>query len=289
MSFFVNQLQPLFAGEVTGFDLRDAGTPQNTPAIVAAMDRYAVLVFRNQTEMSDEQQVTFSRSFGSLQRAANFGRDGNQDVRLQSDELFDVSNLDEKNAILEQNDRRRMYRLGNLLWHTDSSFRQSRASYSILRARVVPPSGSDTQFADMRAAYDALDPALQQKITGLQAEHSLWRSREVLGFTNFTAQEKAQRPPAHHPIAQIHPGSKRPTLYLASHASHVVGWPVAEGRLLLAELMEFATQPQFVYRHQWRVGDVVIWDNRCTMHRGTPFDDATHVRDLRRTTVNEAA
>jgi alpha-ketoglutarate-dependent 2,4-dichlorophenoxyacetate dioxygenase len=196
-----------------------------------------------------------------------------------------VSNLDERGQILSLDDQRRAYRDGNQLWHTDSSFRQKSATWSMLHARIIPPDGADTEFADTRAAYDALPAATKTKLEGLIAEHSIWHSRAQLGGYTPTEEEKKLRPPARHPVVRRHPGSGRNALYIASHASHIIGWPVDEGRKLLEELLAFATQPRFVYRHKWRLGDLVMWDNRCTLHRATPFESTTHVRDMRRSTV----
>ncbi len=178
-----------------------------------------------------------------------------------------------------------MYALGNRLWHTDSSFQDPIARYSMLSAKEVPDTGGETEYADMRAAYDALPAAMKREIAGLRAFHSIVYSRSTIGFTDFTDAERAKFPGAEHALVRPHAGSGRTSVYLASHASHVVGWPVPEGRILLRELMTLATLPQFVYRHIWRVGDFVIWDNRCTMHRGMPFDESTQRRDLRRVTT----
>jgi len=173
------------------------------------------------------------------------------------------------------------------LWHSDASFRQASGALSMLFAHVVPPVGGETEFADLRAAYDLLSPAMQAKIEGLVCEHSIFHSRSQLGHTDYTEAERAALPPAHHRLVRAHPGSKRKTLYMGAHASHIVGWPVPDGRLLLRELMEHATQREFVYRRSWRVGDLVIWDNRCTLHRGRPYDDSKHPRDLRRVTTRD--
>jgi len=206
-------------------------------------------------------------------------------ARHQNRHIFDVSNLDEQGRILPLDDQRRAYRQGNELWHTDSSFRQKSATWSMLHARVIPPDGADTQFADTRAAYDALPESTKAKLEGLVAEHSIWHSRAQYGGYKPTEEEIKARPPARHPVVRRHPGSGRKALYIASHASHIIGWPVEEGRALLRELLAHATEPRFVYAHKWRLGDLVIWDNRCTLHRATPFESATHVRDMRRSTV----
>jgi alpha-ketoglutarate-dependent 2,4-dichlorophenoxyacetate dioxygenase len=199
-------------------------------------------------------------------------------------ELFDVSNLDENGEILPEDDRRRLFRLANEMWHTDSSFVPRGARYSLLHAIVVPPRGADTEFTDMRAAYDSLPSQTKQLIEDLVAEHSTFHSRGLVGY-KFTEEELTRRSATPQYLVQMHPSTGRKSLYLASHASHVVGWPVEKGRALLRELTEHATQRQFVYTHKWREGDLVIWDNRCTMHRATRFEDDTLRRDLRRTTV----
>jgi len=286
MTLGVKQLHPLFVGEVGGVDLRRPLDPETVRGIVGAIDRYAVCVFRGH-DLTDEEQIRFSQNFGELERSPNYGRTKGQEPRLRHGELFDVSNLNEKGEIYDRDDDRRMFRLGNQLWHTDSSFLQIRGRYSLLHARIVPSEGADTQFADERAAYDALPGWLRQKIEGLEAEHFFAHVRHQLGFNAYTEAQLQARPPAHHAIAQIHPGSGRKHLYLAAHASHIVGLPIPDGRVLLAQLIEFATQREFVYSHSWRAGDLVMWDNRCTMHRATPFDEGKHVRDLRRTTVSD--
>jgi alpha-ketoglutarate-dependent 2,4-dichlorophenoxyacetate dioxygenase len=277
------QLHPVFFGEITGVSLTDRLAPAAIDAIVAALDRHAVVVFHDQF-LSDEEQITFSQQMGGLSFALNHGRKQGQGARLRA-ELYDISNLDEEDAILGDNDRRRSWREGDRLWHTDRSFIDADTTYSLLSARVIPPAGGDTEFADMRAAYDALPAAMQAKLEGLMAEHSVWHSRALAGASNFREDEVRTMPPVPQPLVRVHPGSGRKSLVLASHASHIIGWSIAEGRALLAELMERATEPRFVHRHQWQVGDLVIWDNRCTMHRGTKYDDVAYRRDLRRTTV----
>jgi alpha-ketoglutarate-dependent 2,4-dichlorophenoxyacetate dioxygenase len=203
---------------------------------------------------------------------------------LGNEAVADISNLDEDGEIMKSDDRRRMYSLGNRLWHTDASFQDPPGRYSMLSARAVPSVGADTEFADTRAAYDALDPETQARLQGLRVHHSIAHSRQMLGF-EFSAEEAAALPGAVHPLIRVLPRSNRRSLYVASHASCIVDWPVPEGRLLLRDLIEHATQREFVYRHAWRVGDLVIWDNRATMHRATPFDDAKYRRELRRVTT----
>ena len=286
MSISVRQLHPLFVGEVTGLDLRRPADPALVAEVEAAIDRYGVLVFPGQF-IDDAQLLAFSEHLGPLEATAKASLDMKQ--RISDPRLADISNVDENEKLFALNDRRRMYNLGNQLWHTDASFRRVPAKFSLLHARVLPPSGGETEFADLRAAYDALAPAMQAKIEGLVAEHSIWHSRARLGFTDFSDAERAALPPVPQMLVRRHPGSGRKTLYLASHAAHIVGWPESEGRALIDELIAFATQRQFVYTHSWRLGDLVMWDNRCTMHRGLPWDEANHRRDLRRTTVRDVA
>ena len=273
----LRKLHPLFACEITDFDLEDKAF------IEQAMDRYAVAVLRGQ-HISDEQHIAFSRRFGELETSPHFGVGKGGKVRMAHAELFDVSNLDENGEILPEDDRRRVFRLANEMWHTDSSFVPRGARYSLLHAIVVPPRGADTEFADMRAAYDALPERKRKEIEGLVVEHSTFYSRALVGY-RFTEEELTRRTATPQYLVQTHPSTGRKSLYLASHASHVVGWPVEKGRALLRELTEHATQREFVYTHEWREGDLVIWDNRCTMHRATRFEDDTLRRDLRRTTV----
>ncbi|HTW84431.1 MAG TPA: TauD/TfdA family dioxygenase [Candidatus Sulfotelmatobacter sp.] len=291
MALTATPLHQHFVGELRGVDLRELDGPA-LAEIRAQLDRFAVLVVRDQP-FADEEQIAFAQRLDGelVTLVARSMVEGTR--RLPHAAMTDISNLDENGQPFAREDRRRMYSLGNRLWHTDASFQNPSARYSMLSARSVPGSGGETEYADMRAAYDALPDALRAQIAGLRAFHSILYSRETIGFTDFSDAERAQFPGAEQPLVRVHPGSGRSSLYLASHASHVVGWPVAEGRILLRELMALATQPQFVYRHAWRRHDVVIWDNRCTMHRGLAFDE-TQTRDLRRVTtldlpVREAA
>jgi alpha-ketoglutarate-dependent 2,4-dichlorophenoxyacetate dioxygenase len=274
-------LHPLFACEIHNFDLQCSD--EEFKRLVAAMDRYAVAVLRDQ-HVDDEAQIAFSRRFGELETSPHFGVGKGGKVRMRHRELFDVSNLDENGHILAEDDRRRAYRLANEMWHTDSSFMPGGSRYSLLHARIVPSAGADTEFADMRAAYDALPEAERRSLEGLVVEHSTYYSRSLTGY-QFTEEELSRRSATKQYLVQTHPSSGRKALYLASHASHVVGWPEEKGRTLLRELTAHATQARFVYVHKWRPGDMVIWDNRCTMHRATPFSDFQQRRDLRRTTV----
>jgi alpha-ketoglutarate-dependent 2,4-dichlorophenoxyacetate dioxygenase len=284
MTMQVRQLHPLFVGEVTGIDLAAALTPDTARALDDAVNRYAVLVFPDQS-LDDDHLLALGRLLGEVEPPRNH----RVVRRLKHAELADISNLDADNKLRSRDDHRRLDSLGNRLWHADASFRPVPGALSMLFAHVVPPVGGETEFADLRAAYDALPADVQATIEGLVAEHSIFHSRGQLGFTDYNEEERAALPSVRHRLVRVHPGSRRKTLYMGAHASHIVDWPMPEGRLLLRDLMEHATQREFVYRHAWRVGDLVVWDNRCTMHRGRPYDDATYPRDLRRVTTKDAA
>lgn len=286
MNLSFRQLHPKFVAEVSEIDLKEARDQSVLDEIRAGMDKYAVLVFRNQ-QLTNEEQLEFSQRFdGKLHTQTSLSvltknRHGNE-------ALSDIANVNEKGELMAKDDRRRMNNLGNRLWHTDASFVDPAGRYSLLLGKVIPPVRADTEFADMRAAYDVLDDELKTTIEDLHVHHSIVYSRQVLGF-EFTQEEQDKLKGAVHPLVRTIPGSKRRALYLASHASRVVEWPVPEGRALLRDLTEHATQPEFVYQHEWRTGDLVIWDNRATMHRGRPFDDAKHRRELTRTTTLDIA
>ena len=282
MGVTIRQLHPVFVGEVEGVDLRKPLGADEVAAIVAGMDRYAVLVFHDQ-DITDDQQVAFSRNFGEIERSIGSNVTKDHERRLSFD-MADVSNLDQNHRPYARDDRRRMFNLGNRLWHSDSSFRPVPAKYSILSGRVIPPSGGNTEFADMRAAYDALDGATKAEIEDLVCEHSLMYSRGLLGFTDYSEEERKTFAPVRQRLVRVHPGSKRKSLFLASHAGGIVGWPVPEARAFLRDLNEHATQRAFVHVHQWRRYDLVMWDNRATMHRVRRFDE-TQIRDMRRTTI----
>jgi alpha-ketoglutarate-dependent 2,4-dichlorophenoxyacetate dioxygenase len=286
MTIAVTPLHPLFVGEVSGVDLRNPLSPEIFHTIARSLDRFAVLVFPEQP-LEDEQQIVFSRLFGPLETSIGTIRTDRKH-RLRR-ELADISNLDENNSIRRPGDHSRMRMLANQLWHTDSSFKRVPGKVSLLSAREVPTIGGDTEFADLRSAHDALDEATKVKIEGLVAEHSIFHSRSLIGYSDFTDEERMALPPVPQTLVRVHPGSGRKTLYLASHASHIIGWPLEQGRALLEELTQFATQQRFVYRHSWRVGDLVVWDNRCTLHRARPYDDTRDRRDMRRTTIEDSA
>ena len=283
----VKQLHPLFVGEISGIDVSLPLSPPDHKAIVDAIDRYAVVVFHGQ-KLDDATQIAFASQFGPVEASAAKLRQRDIKHRLPSNEIADISNLDSEGKVLQPEARRRLDWLGNRLWHTDASFRRVPGALSLLYAHIVPPEGGETEFADMRAAYDALPDRTKKELVGLVAEHSIWRSREQLGVVKYSEEELASLPPVPQRVVRTHPGSGRKTLYVASHASHILGRPVADGRLLLLDLIEHATQPRFVHSHTWKQGDLVIWDNRCTMHRARPFD-TTQVRDLRRVTTRDVA
>jgi alpha-ketoglutarate-dependent 2,4-dichlorophenoxyacetate dioxygenase len=274
-----------FVGEATGIDLRRPADRAEVAAIDAGMDRFAVLVFRDQP-LDDEQQIAFSRNFGPLEQAT--GDIQAVDQRRLSMEINDISNLDRHNQVLARDDRRRLFSLGNRLWHSDSSFKPTPAKYSLLSARIVPSSGGDTEFADMRAAYDALDGETKALVSDMVCEHSQIFSRGILGFTDFTDEERRKWAPVPQRLVRRHPTTGRRSLFLSAHAGAIIGWPVPEARALLRDLTEHATQRQFVHAHRWRQCDLVIWDNRVVMHRGRRYD-ATAVRDLHRTTIADVA
>jgi alpha-ketoglutarate-dependent 2,4-dichlorophenoxyacetate dioxygenase len=282
MTLTFRSLHPHFVAEVGALDLRQAPDRDTLARIRAGMDEFAVLVFREQPFTDDEQLAFAQRLDGRLHTKT--GSSALYKSRLGNEALTDISNVAEDGELLRSDDRRRMYGLGNRLWHTDASFQDPPGRYSMLSARVVPPVPADTEFADTRAAYDALPAETKARLEGLRVHHSIAHSRQTLGF-EFSADEQEKLRGAVHPLVRTIPRSGRRSLYVASHASRIVDWPVPEGRLLLHDLTEHATQREFVYRHAWRVGDLVIWDNRATMHRATPFDDARHRRELHRVTT----
>jgi alpha-ketoglutarate-dependent 2,4-dichlorophenoxyacetate dioxygenase len=267
---------------VTGIDLTRPMTEPERAAIEAGMDRYAVLVFPGQN-ITDDQQMAFTKNFGEIELARGGNITKDHELRLKQG-MVDVSNLDKEGKPLPRDDRRRMFNLGNRLWHSDSSFRAIPAKYSILSARTVASQGGNTEFADMRAAYDTLDEATRTMIEDLVCEHSLIYSRGSMGFTELTEEERAFMKPVRQRLVRTHPVTGRKSLYLSSHAGTIVGWQVPEARDLLRDLNEHATQRENVYIHRWRQYDLVIWDNRQTMHRVRRFDES-QPRDMRRTTV----
>ena len=281
MNLSFKSLHATFVAEVSPVELRTVSDRDTLEQIRAGMDRHAILVFRDQAFAGMEQAAFAQRLDGQLHTKT--GSAAITKNRFGNEALTDISNVDEGGGLLPASDRRRQYLLGNRLWHTDASFQDPPGRYSMLYAVVVPPVPADTEFADMRSAYDALPDDSKAQLEGLRAQHSIAHSRAMLGF-EFSDTEMQTLKGAVHPLVRSLPHGRK-SLYLASHASSIIGWPVPEARLLLRDLTEHATQPQFVYRHSWRVGDLVIWDNRATMHRGMPFDDTKHRRELRRVTT----
>ena len=276
-------LHPIFAAECAGVDIREPISPATAEAVQEAMDRYAVLVFRLGKPLTTEQQIRFTKSLGELEPPYTKIQP-EEGARLEDPRLSDVSNLAPGDKILPREDRKRLFTMGNRLWHSDSSYKSVPARYSLLCAHVIPPLGGETEFADMRIAWDTLDADTREKIKGLVVEHSRIFSKGTLGFP-FTEKELRDFEPVRQPLVRTHPRSGRQSLFLSSHAGRIVGWPQLEALMLLRELTEHATQREFVYRHKWRVGDFVMWDNQATMHRGRPYDDLKYPRDLRRTTL----
>lgn len=282
MTLTIHQVGPCFAGEVDGIDLTSPLSSEDAAAVHAGMDEYAVLVFRGQN-LNDDQQMSLTLALGAIEQSTNNSLRAKSDIRLP-ETFADVSNLDKNQHPFARDDRRRLFAIGNRLWHSDSSFKPTPAKYSILNARSTPSKGGNTEFADMRAAYDALDNEMKAEVADLICEHSQVFSRQQLGFTDFTDEERERFAPVRQTLVRVHPTTGRVSLYLASHAGAIVGWPMPEARSFLRDLVEHATQREFVHKHEWRVGDLVIWDNRQTMHRARPFP-AEEARDMRRTTI----
>ena len=285
MSMSTLELHPGFAAEAASVDLSGPLSVETIAGIEAAIDAYPVLVFRGQ-RLTDTQLRDFAARFGPLEIGRSAARPGRR--RLEIPQIGDISNLDEDNKVRDLTDRRRLDSLGNRLWHTDASYMKVPVVLGLLHAVALPPpspfGNGETEFADMRAAYDALPDATKAAIDPLTAEHDVFWSRAQIGFTEFPPGEREQYPPSAQRLVRRHSSTGRRSLYLSAHASHITGWPVADGRLLLLDLNTHATQPKFVYSHTWRVGDLLIWDNRWTMHRGRPHDE--HMpRDLRRATT----
>lgn len=286
MPISVHAVTPDFVAEVGDVALNRPLAPDDLAAIRAAFTKYAILIFPDQ-DFDDESQLAFARNFGPLETTVFKARKDHK-LRLHEN-MADVGNLDAENRVLGADSRQRLYNLGNRLWHTDSSFKRLPAYCSMLHARSIPPIGGQTEYADMRAAYDALPEATKRRIAGLVAEHSIMTSRAKLGFKDFDESERVAFAPVPQVLARKLPDSGRMSLYIASHAGAIRGMADDEARKLLDELTVHATQRQFVHSHRWRVKDLVIWDNRCTMHRGMEFDDQRYKRDMRRATVSDVA
>ena len=283
MPLTIRQLGPCFVGEASGLDLTRPLSAADVAAINAGMDEHAVLIFHDQ-HFKDDEQLAFTQSLGPLEVAVGFNLRDKSDMRLKSPHFADVSNLDKDGKVFRKDDRRWQFAIGNRLWHSDSSFKTIPAKYSLLSARAVPSSGGNTEFADMRAAWDALDDETKAACEPLVCEHSQMFSRAKCGFTDFSPEERERFKPVRQRLVRVHPGSGRKSIYLSSHAGSIVGWPVPEAKAFLMDLTEKATQRELTYSHKWRVGDLVMWDNRATMHRARPFPEH-EPRDMRRTTL----
>lgn len=286
MPLTVSPLHKVFAAEIEGADLTREPTRELVDMVEDAMATYAVVVLRGQP-ITDDQQIRFSRAFGPLELPPSLGIRSKAARGRIRPELYDVSNLDAEGEIEPAEAPKRQFGKANEFWHTDSSFNALPTKWSLLSARELPGSGGETEFADTRTAYDALPGDLKARIDGLQAEHTIWRSREIAGFTPPTEAMRDALPPVLQPLVRTVPNGRK-ALVIGAHAERILGVSEEEGRTLLDELVDFATRPEFVYTHHWRTGDLTIWDNRCTLHRARPFNDRVERRDMRRTTINES-
>ena len=285
MTLAVQPLHPLFAGEVTGIDLAKPVSDAFIADVVRAMDRYAVLVFRGQ-RLSEDEQIAFTQRFGPLDLGLRKVTKTTHATRYAHEAMIDISNVGLDGNLADINSNKMYSQLANQLWHSDSSFQQPAARYSLLYSVVNPSKGGETEYCDLRAAYDALPDDTKAAIANLRSEHYALYSRMNLGFTGYSEAEKKVLPPVEWPLVRTHAGSGRKVLWVGIHNTHIVGMHLGEGRLLLAELLEHATQREFVYRHHWQVGDLVMWDNRATLHRGRRYDYSER-RELRRTTTED--
>ncbi len=279
MSITVTPLTGTFAARIDGADIIGPLDAATWPAIRAAFEEHSVLLIRGQP-LDDEQQIAFSRRFGNLEITRSMNPAAGTPFARQS-------NLDIKTgAVIPPDDRRMVYQLANMLWHSDSSFKPVPSLCSLLSGRIVPPEGGATEFASARAAYPSLPESLRRRVERAVAVHDFSWSRDQVRPGFYTAEERAVYPPVRHPLVRVNPANGRPSLFLGAHASHVEGLPLDEGRALLRALLDHVTQAPFVYRHEWQAGDLVIWDNRCVLHRATPYDTARHKRLMQRTTVS---
>jgi alpha-ketoglutarate-dependent 2,4-dichlorophenoxyacetate dioxygenase len=282
MALTIRPFLPSFGAEVSGVDLTKPLTEAQTREIIETQHIWGVTVWRN-TGLDDESHIAFSRNLGHIELAPR----PRTKSRHKHREIFDASNLNPDGEIID-NELLRVHKKGDRLWHTDSSYMEMRSAYSLLLAHEVPPVGGQTWFADTRGAYEDLPQAMKDRLEGLIVEHSLWWSRKQAGYP-FTEEDIDARPSARHPLVHVHKGSGRKALFIAAHARNIIGMPREEGRKLLADLIEHATQPKYVFSVDWNVGDMTIWDNLCSMHRGGDYDEVNHRRDMRRTTIREGA
>ena len=280
----VNPLHPIFAAELTGADLTKPPTTALVQTVEGAMAKFGILVVRD-AGVTDEQHIRFSRAFGPLELPPGMGRPRPVKRRMAA-EMFDASNLDENGEIIPSGSERRKLAKGAERFHTDSSFHSLPTKWSLLRGHIVPPVGGDTHFIDVRAVYDDLPQAMKDQVEDLVGIHDFWRGRELAGLTGVTDAQRAAMPAVNHPLVRTMPYGRK-SLYVGGHCVGVVGWPEDEGLKLVEDLYAFGTQDRYIYVHKWRQGDIVIWDNRCTLHRATPLPSDEHKRDVRRTTINE--
>ena len=283
MPLQLKPLHPVFAAEASGIDITKPLSPADAMAVNAAMNEYAVLVWRGQP-LEPRQQIDFATAFGPLD--IGLKRVFKRKERLEDERLIDISNVDDEGNVARRDSRKNLSNFANQLWHSDSSFMDPRAAYSILHCAIKPGWGGNTEFADLRAAYDTLDERSKQEVQDLKAEHFALHTRILLGDDAYTDTQKTEIPPAVWPLVDTHPGSGRKVLFVGVHAREILGWPTAEARIFLQDLLEHATQRERVYVHEWEVGDTVMWDNRATLHRGRRYDIAQR-RELRRTTIND--
>jgi alpha-ketoglutarate-dependent 2,4-dichlorophenoxyacetate dioxygenase len=288
MSYDLTPLHPLFAVEVKGYNAVGPITDEMVEFLEDTMAQYAVVVLPNQ-ELTDDQQIEFAGYFGPRETPASAASGNKQPVYRLPKYLFDASNLGIDNEILPEDHPRRAMRNGDRLWHTDSSFNPLPTKWSMLHGRIIPPDGGDTEFADTRAAYDDLEEEVKAQMENLVVEHSLWHSRRKGGFDDVTPAHEQSLPPAYHKLVRVNPRSGRKCFITGAHARYIPGLSEDGSEDMLQALTNFATQEKYIYVHKWRTNDLVIWDNRCTLHRGTPYDDITHKRDMRRTTIDEFA
>jgi alpha-ketoglutarate-dependent 2,4-dichlorophenoxyacetate dioxygenase len=286
VSITVSPITTDFVAEIYDVDLSQAVTAADFEEIQNAFWKYAVLIFPRQ-KLTQQQQLAFAERFGPIERERTL--DPKATPSRFDGAFSDISNLTAQGQIWSADSRQRMYKAGNKLWHTDSSFKYRPALTSLLYATTTVPIGGHTEFADQRAAYDALSAADKEMLEGLVAEHWIATSRQRTGFSDFNEDERRRLPPVPQMLVRTIPQNRRQSLFLASHAGRIYGMPDAEGRALIDRLIAHVIQRQFVYTHRWRANELVMWDNRCTMHRGTDYDDLRHVRDMRRVTVSDVA
>lgn len=277
MTLQATPLTPVFGAAITGVDATREAPAETAAALRAALDDYSLLVLRDQ-KLTDDQQVAFSRVFGALE-------DSLTGTRGEGSYFAKLSNVLPDGGLADPESQRMLFSRANELWHSDSSFKEVPGRVSLLSGRTVPPEGGETEFASLRAAYAALPEETKRRIEGLVCEHDLAHSRDTYDPRAMTAEQRGAYPPVRHAMVRTNPNNGRKSLYIGAHVRRIVGWPDDEGRALIDELMDFATRPEFVYRHAWRTDDLAIWDNRCTLHRGRPWDWSRHARVMQRTTV----